>query len=112
MVDLFKSQIVHVVSKDAVPNIESFTLFQSKDVNGPQYLLFLFINGGNSFKVESFSLKLNKWIQSDDDANKEVKDMASKYNMKEDEFLNAFGGLDMMKYDMKMRKAIEVLKGE
>lgn len=56
--------------------------------------------------------KVEKIEISDDDANKEVKDMASKYNMKEDEFLNAFGGLDMMKYDMKMRKAIEVLKGE
>ena len=49
---------------------------------------------------------------SDVDAKKEAKEMASKYQMKEDEFLNAFGGLDMMKYDMKMRKAIEVLKGE
>ena len=49
---------------------------------------------------------------SDSDAKKEAKDMASKYQMKEDEFLNAFGGLDMMKYDMKMRKAIEVLKGD
>lgn len=49
---------------------------------------------------------------SDKDANKEVKDMASKYNMKEDEFLNAFGGIEMVKYDLKMRKAIEVLKGE
>ena len=49
---------------------------------------------------------------SDADAKKEAKEMASKYQMKEDEFLNAFGGLDMMKYDMKMRKAIEVLKGE
>lgn len=49
---------------------------------------------------------------SDADAKKEAKEMASKYQMKEDEFLNAFGGLDMMKYDMKMRRAIEVLKGE
>ena len=49
---------------------------------------------------------------SDSDAKKEAKEMASKYQMDEKEFLNAFGGLDMMKYDMKMRKAIEVLKGE
>ena len=45
-------------------------------------------------------------------AKKEAKEMATKYQMKEDEFLKAFGGLDMMKYDMKMRKAIEVLKCE
>lgn len=49
---------------------------------------------------------------SDSDAKKEVKEMASKYNMKDDEFLNAFGGLEMVKYDLKMRKAIDVLKGE
>ena len=56
--------------------------------------------------------KVEKIEVSDADAKKESKDMASKYNMKEEEFLNSFGGLDMMKYDMKMRKAIEVLKGE
>lgn len=49
---------------------------------------------------------------SDSDAKKEVKDMSSKYQMKEDEFLNAFGGIEMVKYDLKMRKAIDVLKGE
>ena len=49
---------------------------------------------------------------TDASAKKEAKEMATKYQMKEDEFLKAFGGLDMMKYDMKMRKAIEVLKGE
>lgn len=49
---------------------------------------------------------------SDSDAKKEVKEMASKYQMKEEEFLNSFGGLDMVKYDLKMRKAIEILKGE
>ena len=56
-------------------------------------------------KVENIEIK-------DADAKKEAKEMATKYQMKEDEFLKAFGGLDMMKYDMKMRKAIEVLKGE
>ena len=49
---------------------------------------------------------------SDADAKKEVKEMSSKYQMKEDEFLKAFGGIEMVKYDLKMRKAIEVLKGE
>ena len=56
--------------------------------------------------------KVEKIEISDADAKKEAKEMATKYQMKEDEFLKAFGGLDMMKYDMKMRKAIEVLKGE
>lgn len=49
---------------------------------------------------------------SDKDADAEVKEMASKYQMKKEEFLNAFGGIEMVKYDLKMRKAIEILKGE
>ena len=61
--------------------------------------------------LEEIAKKENIVI-SDDDANNEVKNMSSKYQMKEDEFLNAFGGIEMVKYDMKMRKAIDVLKGE
>ena len=49
---------------------------------------------------------------SDKDAKEEAKKMAEKYNMKEKEFLEAFGGIEMMKYDMKMRKAMDVLKSE
>ena len=50
-------------------------------------------------------------IEIDDKAAKEeAKKLAEKYQMKEDEFLIAFGGLDIVKYDMKMRKAMEVLK--
>ena len=30
--------------------------------------------------------------------------------MEKEEFLKMFGGLDMIKYDQKMRKAIEALK--
>ena len=32
------------------------------------------------------------------------------YQMKEEEFLKQFGGLDIVKYDMRMRKAMEILK--
>ena len=56
--------------------------------------------------------KVENIVVSDEDASKEVKDMSSKYQMKEDEFLNAFGGIEMVKYDLKMRKAIDILKGE
>ena len=49
---------------------------------------------------------------TDKDAKEEAKEMAKKYNMKEKEFLDAFGGLEMMKYDIKMRKAMDVLKSE
>ncbi len=50
-------------------------------------------------------------IEIDDkEAKEESKKLAEKYQMKEDEFLNAFGGLDIVKYDMKMRKAMEILR--
>ena len=50
-------------------------------------------------------------IEIDDkEAKEETKKLAEKYQMKEDEFLSAFGGLDIVKYDMKMRKAMEILK--
>ena len=47
---------------------------------------------------------------SDADAEKEADELATKYNMKKDEFLKLFGGLEMVKYDKEMRMAIEFLK--
>lgn len=47
---------------------------------------------------------------SDDEAKKEVKKLAEKYSVSEDEFLMNFGGLDLVKYDLKMRKAMDILK--
>ena len=49
---------------------------------------------------------------SDKEAKEEAKKMSEKYNMKEKEFLDAFGGIEMMKYDIKMRKAMDILKSE
>ena len=50
-------------------------------------------------------------IEIDDkEAKEEAKKLAEKYQMKEDEFLSAFGGLDIVKYDMRMRRAMEILK--
>lgn len=47
---------------------------------------------------------------SDEEAEKEADNLATKYKMEKEEFLKVFGGLDMIKYDLKMRKGIEVLK--
>ena len=54
--------------------------------------------------------KLEKIEVSLDDAKKEAKELASKYQMEEDEFLKEFGGLDMVQYDLEMRRTIERLK--
>ena len=47
---------------------------------------------------------------TEEEAKEESKKLADKYKMDETEFLNAFGGLEMIKYDLKMRRAIDVLK--
>lgn len=47
---------------------------------------------------------------ADDEVQKEATALAEKYQMEEDEFLKLFGGLDMVKYDLEVRKAVEFLK--
>ncbi len=49
---------------------------------------------------------------TDKEAQKEADKLAERYQMETEEFLRMFGGLDMIKYDMKMRKAMEILKEE
>ena len=54
--------------------------------------------------------KQEKFEVSEKDAEKEAEELAKKYQMKKDEFLMQFGGIDMVKYDLEMRKTIEFLK--
>ena len=49
---------------------------------------------------------------SDKEAETEAKKMAEKYQMEKDEFLKMFGGIEMIKYDLKMHKAIDIIKGD
>lgn len=45
-----------------------------------------------------------------EDALKEAEELAKKYQMTKEQFLEQFGGLDMVQYDLEMRKTIELLK--
>lgn len=45
-----------------------------------------------------------------EEANKEAEKLAEKYQMKKDEFLEDFGGIDLIQYDLKMRRVIDLLK--
>ena len=38
------------------------------------------------------------------------KELADKYQMAEEDFLKEFGGLDMVQYDLEMRRTLERLK--
>ena len=55
-------------------------------------------------------MKLEKVEVADNEVEEEIKSLASKYSMKEEELLKAIGSKDMIKYDLEMRKVIEVLK--
>lgn len=56
--------------------------------------------------------KVEKINITDEAAEEEATKLAEKYQMAKDEFLKAFGGIEMIKYDLTMKGAIDVLKGE
>ena len=45
-----------------------------------------------------------------EEADKEACSLAEKYHMEKEDLLKNFGGIEMIKYDMEMRKAMDVLK--
>lgn len=55
-------------------------------------------------------MKLEKVEVSDEEVEKESQQLADKYQMPKEELVKEFGGLDMIKYDLEMRKVIETLK--
>ena len=55
-------------------------------------------------------MKLENVEVTDKDIEEEIKEMSSKYGMKEEELLKAIGSKEMIKYDLEIRKVIEILK--
>lgn len=47
---------------------------------------------------------------TEEEAEKEAETLAEKYQVSKEQFLSEFGGIDMIKYDMEFRKAIDLLK--
>lgn len=54
--------------------------------------------------------KLEKIEVTDKEANEEAEKLAKQYKVTKDEFLKQFGGLDILKSDLKIQKAIEIIK--
>lgn len=55
-------------------------------------------------------IKLEKISVTDEEAEKDAIEKAKKHNMDKDEYVKAFGGLDMLKYDLMVSKVIDVIK--
>ncbi len=55
-------------------------------------------------------MNLEKVEVSLEEANKEALELAKKYQMDKEDFLKEFGGIEMIQYDLEMRKVVELLK--
>lgn len=64
----------------------------------------------NSYLLQEV-IKVEKIKASDKEANAEVSKWAKEYNMTEDDIIQELGGMDSIKYDIQVRKAIDILKG-
>ena len=65
----------------------------------------------NSYLLNAI-IKEEKVEVSEEEALKEIKEMAIKYNMTEEDVKKSLGGIDAMIYDLKVRKVIDLMKGE
>ena len=54
--------------------------------------------------------KQEKIAPTKDEVDEEATNLAKRYEMSKEEFLKAFGGIEMVEYDIKMRRAMETLK--
>ncbi len=55
-------------------------------------------------------MNLEKIEVSEEDAQKEAMELAKKYGIEKEQLLSEFGGIDMIQYDLEMRKTIDALK--
>ncbi len=55
-------------------------------------------------------IEKEKISATDEEAEKEAVEKAKKHNMDKDEFIKAFGGIEMLKYDLMVQKVLEILK--
>lgn len=65
----------------------------------------------NSYLLSAI-IKEEKIEATKEEAEKEIAEMAKKYNMTEEDVKSSLGGIDAMIYDMKVRKAIDLMKAE
>ena len=65
----------------------------------------------NSYLLNAI-IKEEKIEVSEEETNEEIEKITKENNVTKEEVLNAFGGLESLKYDLKVRKVIELMKEE
>ena len=61
------------------------------------------------YLLEAISEK-EKIEVDDKETETHLEEIANTYNVEKEEILNQIGGMDMIKFDLKMKKALEILK--
>ena len=56
--------------------------------------------------------ELEKIKVTDKAAEKEAEELSKKYNVEKEEFLNMYGGIEMLKYELEVKKVLELLMKE
>lgn len=60
--------------------------------------------------IVSELIKLENLEVTDEETNKELKEVSEKYGMTEEDFLKEIGGIELFKYDLLVRKLFDLLK--
>lgn len=55
-------------------------------------------------------IELEKIDATEEEALKDAEEKAKKHNMQKDDYIKAFGGIEMLKYDLKVQKVLDILK--
>ena len=55
-------------------------------------------------------IEIEKIEATDEEAEKDAEEKSKKHGIEKDEYVKAFGGLEMLKYDIKVQKVLEILK--
>lgn len=83
-------------------NSDHEALHQQMEKEAYQHVLYRLV-------LEEIS-KLEKVEITDKDVDAEIKNLESKYKMKKDDILKQLGSTDMIKYDLQIRRVIDILK--
>ena len=63
-----------------------------------------------SYVLQYEIIELEKIDATDEEAKQDAIKKAKKHGMDEEEYINAFGGIEMLKYDIKVQKVLDILK--
>lgn len=92
-------------------DLKTFYQFTNSDENALKDQMREEANKRVLYRLMLEEIAKNEKIEvTEKEAEKEAETLAEKYKMKKDEFLKLFGGVEMVKYDMTMKQAMEILK--